>query len=72
MVTPEYFEAQRQWYRADDAWSQELQRLFGEDAGDARYDKRGTSTTPLRALHYALVMAERTHHALGRKLGVWS
>lgn len=27
--------------RADQAWSRELRRLFGRDAGNARYEPRG-------------------------------
>lgn len=29
---------------ADDAWQAELVRLYGREAGDARYDARGTAT----------------------------
>jgi hypothetical protein len=28
-------------HEADDAWSKELQRLFGKRAGDVRYTKKG-------------------------------
>jgi hypothetical protein len=36
---------------ADAAWHAELVRVFGKNAGDARYDKRGVSTETLRNLH---------------------
>lgn len=29
------------WLAADEAWSAELHRLFGSDAGDVRYTRRG-------------------------------
>ena len=32
---------------ADDIWSDELRRVFGDDAGDARYTTEGTSTPEL-------------------------
>ncbi len=35
---------------ADEALSEELYRLFGEQAGDARYERRGKSTPELRRL----------------------
>lgn len=40
---------------ADDAWSAELQRKFGKDAGQARYEPRGKGEegSQLRALHDA-------------------
>lgn len=42
------------YYRAiaaDDAWHIELDRLFGNKAGDARYDARGRSTERLIELN---------------------
>ena len=42
-----YYEAMS----ADNAWQDELDRLFGKRAGDARYDQRGVSTPNLAALH---------------------
>ena len=36
-----YTPALKPFQDADDAWSLELQRIFGKDAGDARYQKRG-------------------------------
>lgn len=47
---------------ADDAWSDELQRVFGKRAGDARYDKRGTSTPRLRELCDAYLAANDARH----------
>ena len=35
---------------ADAAWSEELTRVYGRQAGDARYDYRGTATTLLATL----------------------
>jgi len=42
---------------ADAAWSQELQRQFGSQAGDIRYTKagKGEPGTHLRTLHDAFV-----------------
>lgn len=34
-------EATRNFNEADAAWSRELQRVFGKDAGTARYQKQG-------------------------------
>ena len=44
---------------ADDAWSAELHRLFGKQAGDVRYTKagKGEPETELRRLHDAFVAA---------------
>jgi hypothetical protein len=40
---------------ADDAWSEELVRLFGKQSGQARYEARGKGEkdTMLRKLHDA-------------------
>ena len=40
---------------ADDAWSDELRRVFGKKAGQARHDERGKGqkNTALRKLHEA-------------------
>jgi len=38
---------------ADQAWSIELERVFGRAAGDARYDDRGEQTPRLKALRDA-------------------
>lgn len=39
--------------KADDAWQAELKHVFGARAGDARYDKRGSSTPKLKKLKTA-------------------
>jgi hypothetical protein len=36
---------------ADEALSEELHKLFGAQAGDARYERRGKSTPELRRLN---------------------
>jgi len=41
------------WYAADQAWQLELERVYGANAGDARYDNRGTATDTLQALKQA-------------------
>ncbi len=40
---------------ADDAWSAELKKTFGKDAGQARYEPRGKGAdgSALRRLHEA-------------------
>ena len=38
---------------ADNAWSRELERLFGEDAGDVRYTQQGRSGPTLAPLYAA-------------------
>lgn len=50
---------------ADDAWSAELKRLFGKQAGDARYGTRGKGEegSALRRLHDARMEAQRVWHA---------
>ncbi len=47
---------------ADKAFSEELTRLFGNEAGDARYDRRGKSTPELIALGDAKVAADLALH----------
>ena len=49
--------------RADDAYSAELRRVFGEAAGDARYDARGESTPELRRLAAAKLAADAARAA---------
>ena len=44
---------------ADDAYSRELRRVFGNDACDARYDARGTSTPELQRLSAAKLSADK-------------
>lgn len=48
---------------ADHAFSRELERLFGKEAGDARYDARGKSTPELRELASAYLAAREAHIA---------
>jgi len=48
--------------RADDAWSNELHRVYGQDAGDARYDRRGTATPALARLHAAFSAHQTAYH----------
>jgi hypothetical protein len=50
---------------ADDAWSAELTRVFGKNAGDARYtDKgKGLEGSELRRLHDARQAAQAAWHA---------
>ena len=38
---------------ADEAWSAELVRVYGQDAGDVRYTARGYATPELKRLHDA-------------------
>lgn len=48
---------------ADEAWQHELESVYGKDAGDARYDRRGTATPRLRVLHEAFHTANDARHA---------
>lgn len=45
------------WCAADQAWQLELQRVYGTNAVDARYDNRGTATDTLQALKQAMLVA---------------
>jgi hypothetical protein len=49
---------------ADDAWSAELQRVFGKRAGDARYrpEGKGAEGSELRRLHNARMAARHAWH----------
>jgi hypothetical protein len=49
---------------ADDAWSLELQRIFGKNAGDARYQERGKGAegSELRRLHDERMIAQTLWH----------
>ena len=49
---------------ADNMWSDELTRLYGNKAGDARYDKRGFATPTLAALRDIKRQADKTWHAI--------
>jgi len=55
--------AWRAWVAADKAWSLELQRLFGNAAGDKRYTSEGVSTPTLRKLHAAMHVCEQEYRA---------
>ena len=54
---------------ADDAWSAELKRVFGKQAGDARYVARGKGEegSELRRLHDAREAARLTWHQSATK-----
>lgn len=45
--------------RADKAWSAALEARYGREAGDARYDARGTADPTLAALAEAKLAADR-------------
>lgn len=49
---------------ADDAWSEELRRVFGKNAGQARYESRGRGEegSKLRKLHDARESARAAWH----------
>ena len=59
--TPERIPAQQ----ADDAWQAELVRVFGKDAGTARYQDRGKGepSSILRKLHDDVVTTRDAWHA---------
>lgn len=46
--------AYRAWIAADNAWSLELQRVYGNQAGDKRYTSDGAATPTLRRLYAAM------------------
>ena len=46
-------DAYRAFMRADNAWHDELVKVFGKRAGDARYTPEGKSTPMLKELHTA-------------------
>jgi hypothetical protein len=50
---------------ADEAWSAELHRLFGKNAGDVRYTRRGHGEpgSELRRLHDAKLAADEALRA---------
>lgn len=54
-----YGETYVAFHRADDEWHAELTHLFGKDAGDARYQKRGKGQpgSRLRTLYEARTAA---------------
>jgi hypothetical protein len=47
------------WLAADNSWQAELERNYGNKAGDARYDLRGTATARLRELKAKFVSASK-------------
>ena len=57
--------AYRAYAAADYAWSQELRRLYGNDAGTARYQKagKGEEGTELRRLHDAFTSTGAAYRA---------
>jgi hypothetical protein len=55
---------------ADRAWSAELTRLYGRNAGDARYDARGTATPELARLWAVTRAANEARYRLAA--GTWS
>lgn len=59
-----YTEKLKPFQDADDAWSAELHRVFGRNAGQARYEPRGKGEpgTKLRALHDAREAARSSWH----------
>lgn len=58
-MTPAHQAAYRVAIDADKAWHDELVRLYGRQAGDARYDTRGTSTPRLEELWRACRQANK-------------
>jgi hypothetical protein len=64
----DYQNAMRLHQAADDAWQAELVRLYGRQAGDARYDARGRSTDTLARLAADKVAAGEAQHRAFRDL----
>lgn len=60
--------AYRRALRADDAWSEELRRVFGSKAGNVRYTKRGEGEpgSRLRRLYKAKVRADKAWDKISR------
>ena len=52
------------WYDADIAWYTELQRVYGTNAVDARYDNRGEATVELTALKQAMLVARIAYQTM--------
>jgi len=65
---PEHEQAYHAAKGADEAWQLELCRLFGGNAGDARYDQRGVSTPKLKELCAAKIAADERLAETWRKL----
>lgn len=49
---------------ADHAYGAELQRIYGEQAGDARYDDRGTATVQLAQLASLKLASYRAYRSI--------
>jgi len=62
-------DAYAKWLAADQAWSAELQRVFGKHAGDARYRPAGVSSTALRRLHDRVRRAEAAYRRASSPAG---
>lgn len=52
---------------ADRKWSAELQKVYGRQAGDARYDKRGKATPELERLYWEFQEAVTDMHVANLK-----
>jgi len=50
----------------ENAWTDELERVFGSQADYARYDGRNKSTPKLKALYEARRHANEAWHILGK------
>jgi hypothetical protein len=63
-----YTDALHAFQAADDAWSDQLQREFGKNAGDARYTERGKGDegSTLSRLHNAREEARVAWYASSR------
>lgn len=51
---------------ADQAWHDELVKVFGKRAGDARYTAQGSSTPTLAALRQTKIAADTALHLAQR------
>lgn len=57
------------WQKADDAWMEELKKVFGRDACNARYEERGkTQTAALGEKCAAVVDCNRAWHSESARL----
>jgi hypothetical protein len=56
------------WHYADNVWNDELVRVYGKAAGDARYDDRGKATPKLLELYNARMAAYEAFYAKGAEL----
>ena len=55
-------DAHRQFMVADNTWQSALNVVYGNDAGDARYDERGIATAELTALRQEVIRTRNVHH----------